>query len=70
MNKLKPCPFCGGEAKLVHSSAVYVACIGCGCLSRQMNRRKVTKETAESEEHRVAELAVAAWNRRMDGDKL
>lgn len=59
------CPFCGGQAKVVHSSAVYVTCTSCGCRSRQMNRR-VRVESEEEEENRVEALAVAAWNRRIE----
>ena len=61
--ELQRCPFCGGVAKVVHSAAVYVTCTGCGCRTRQMNRR-VRVESQEAEERRVEELAIKAWNRR------
>lgn len=67
-NELKPCPFCGGEAKVVHSSAVYVTCTECGCRTRQMNRR-VRVESQKDEERRVEELAVKAWNRRANDEQ-
>ncbi len=54
--KLKPCPFCGGEAKVVKADITYtVMCIQCpATIGRQWY--------AERKE------AVEAWNRRVDGD--
>lgn len=49
--ELLPCPFCGGEAKLVerrHAEA-YVLCVKCGAVSDECSR---------------AMSAIAAWNRR------
>lgn len=54
--KLKPCPFCGGEAELWRASAdrrrsAWIACMGkCAVL--------ITKE------HTTDDDAIAAWNRR------
>lgn len=53
-NKLKPCPFCGGEAKIVREEYLYIVrCTKCPCdMGRQWYTRK--KE------------AIKAWNRRAD----
>lgn len=55
--ELKPCPFCGGKAKLWRANketpnrAAWVACMGrCSVLV--------------SREHTTDEEAIAAWNRR------
>ena len=65
--KLKPCPFCGGEAKIGHSTETtgitypvtydysYVECIECG---------SKTHKVIVSAEHCSNDLAVEAWNRR------
>ena len=57
--KLKPCPFCGGEAKLFLDEASYyksqVYCKKCGV---RTNR-----------EH-IPEIAVTAWNTRKPMDKV
>lgn len=54
--ELKPCPFCGGEARFVRRVAeYYVQCAGCG---------------ATGKSKQIAECAVKAWNRRAeDGEK-
>lgn len=55
--KLKPCPFCGGEAYIVKLNILFdpiiVGCKNCGCS---------VKRTNEVEE------AVRAWNRRVSND--
>lgn len=50
---LKPCPFCGSEAKIVHFSqdACYVKCENYDCMAGQ----KVYDTKAD---------AIAAWNNR------
>lgn len=52
--KLKPCPFCCGEAKIVKSYyTIWVKCICCGAKSR-----------CEENEEKAAD----AWNRRADNE--
>ena len=59
MSKLKPCPFCGGEADLriydppfVPQMQFYVACTNCGAMTHPCNLYK--------------ERAIALWNRRQN----
>ena len=54
MDKLKPCPFCGGEAELYEddcSSKFYVCCEACGC-STALHWRE--------------EYVIEVWNRRVE----
>ena len=57
--KLKPCPFCGGSAKLAYAINDYnrwgVYCVECGA-SVDVADWKGAKDTPEN--------AVIAWNRR------
>lgn len=62
MNELKPCPFCGGEARVIpqpnytdNRCKYFVTCTNCGI---------ETPRTA-----RTGEKAIEAWNRRVDNDK-
>jgi len=52
--ELKPCPFCGGKAKLKGVEDHWVRCKGDNCL--------VYPETACYD---TAREAIAAWNRRV-----
>ena len=59
MEELKPCPFCGGEAKIVHGdlgrSGSRVICKDCGC-----STAFVSISTRYSCDTKAAE----AWNTR------
>lgn len=58
MEKLKPCPFCGGEAKISHESeGVLVRCQKCGATSGWID------EYLETEDSGVKK-AIGLWNRR------
>ena len=67
MDELKPCPFCGGEAKLkkgfpsrqiAHCRQAVVQCKTCGC-------RTVTfKQLPMEKWQNVDKQAIEAWNRR------
>ena len=56
IEELKPCPFCGGEAILVHLNEVneYVECVDCNAESALYDRRI---------------QAIEAWNSRVEDDK-
>lgn len=58
MNKiLKDCPFCGGEAKLEHSTfdGSYVICTK--CFIRTQNYKYVPDHASDDD-------AISAWNKR------
>lgn len=60
--KLKPCPFCGGEAATVfYTGYIYVSCENCGATSEMV---KISEEYSATEK-----AAAEAWNRRVDNAK-
>ena len=54
--KLKPCPFCGGEAKVKRFFGCAYITVGCKKCNVQINRD--TKKAA-----------IAAWNTRIKGEQ-
>ena len=70
MAELKPCPFCGGEAKVqkdVHSIDgglrlfYYVRCCLCGAIAGFK-----LECYPRQKEHKAKREAIDAWNRRAD----
>lgn len=59
MIELKPCPFCGGKARLIahHGGGIFVFCSKCRA------RTDLHCDAMEYETHAVAN-AIKAWNRR------
>ena len=63
MEKLKPCPFCGGEARInerlepLHGMRYYPTCMNKHCLGRNTAKYFEIKATA-----------IAAWNRRTNDE--
>ena len=56
MEDLKPCPFCGSEAKLVNKNEFWIVdCAECFASSRWCDSKKE---------------AIDAWNRRTDNEQL
>lgn len=63
MLDLKPCPFCGGKARLFVNGGVRVVCTRCYVSTR------VLKDELESASSAV-ELSVEAWNRRAGDERV
>ena len=59
MIELKPCPFCGGKARLFVGDGVRVICSKCYAGTR------IQRDSVERESNSV-ETVVEAWNRRAD----
>ncbi len=59
MTDLKPCPFCGGKARLFVSDGVRVICSKCYVSTRIMSDKIEYDSSA-------VETVVEAWNRRVD----
>lgn len=58
MNKLKPCPFCGGEAEITKNiCAVYIRCKDC---------KSTTAAFTAMIETCALNDAIEAWNRRVE----
>lgn len=53
--ELKPCPFCGGRAKISSYLSGSVVCMDCGASSKRI---------PESPKYCAIDTAVEAWNRR------
>ena len=59
MEELKPCPFCGGKARLLVNDGVRVICSKCYVGTMIMT-------DVMWQESNAVETVVAAWNRRID----
>ena len=71
--KLKSCPFCGGEAKLKHGfpsqqghnrRSAFIQCKK--CMAKSKTRYKLEFESIEENDR----LVVKAWNRRTDNGEV
>lgn len=60
MSELKPCPFCGGKARLFVDGGVRVVCSKC-----YVGTMSLTDNIVEYESNAV-ETVIKAWNRRAD----
>lgn len=64
--ELKPCPFCGGEAKIFAYSegGICVKCMECYCQTAAMSDFSIN----DAQKANACEMIVKAWNRRtIDG---
>lgn len=59
MNDLKPCPFCGGKARLFVNGGVRVICSKCYVATM------ILSDNMEYESNAV-ETVIEKWNRRTD----
>ena len=75
MEKLKPCPFCGGKAKIIEYSqklpnsevrnCFFVSCGSCGCSPFEFGEICLYyKEDYMERKNALKEKAIKAWNRR------
>ena len=67
-DKLKPCPFCGGEAELTNfvdsygDNHVFIACTNCNAHTSYFNRLCVEVGRIKYRQLDLAVLARIAWN--------
>ena len=62
MDELKPCPFCGGKAKLYVHDGVRVLCTKCGATSMSLEDYY---NGLDIKSNAVRDV-IAAWNRRVN----
>ena len=64
MSKLKPCPFCGGTAKVFayEGGGICIKCLNCYCQTQAMSDYCI----ADAEKYSAYEKITEAWNRRAD----
>lgn len=62
MIELKPCPFCGGQAKLYVNSGVRVTCNNCNCQTPILRDGEYLKGVGDTAVSRV----IKKWNRRVN----
>ena len=71
-NKLLPCPFCGGEAKIVKYCGTkiisYVECTN--CLAYMGNQRIITSSLKGKEYFESEEQLINAWNTRKPMERI
>jgi hypothetical protein len=62
MDKLKPCPFCGSEAKVYAfmDGGICIKCLNCYCQTQATSDFCIADASKES----AYEKVVKAWNRR------
>lgn len=58
--KLKPCPFCGGEAEIYAGDGVFVICKKCSCRTRSIDDRYSRSRTIGG----AIDAVIKRWNRR------
>ena len=63
---LKPCPFCGGEARIVVLKKGFKSIIV--CMTPECGFRRHSYNNGATDET-VAQRLIAAWNRRANDDK-
>lgn len=64
ITELKPCPFCGGEAKIFayNEGGICVKCMECLCQTQAVTDGSV----AMCKQGNAFELVIKAWNRRAE----
>ena len=68
MAELKPCPFCGGDARPKIMSSLnletYIFCLDCGATAKKFNGADYPPGYSVAE---IEKEAIAAWNKRSEG---
>lgn len=64
MIELKPCPFCGGQAKLYVNSGVRVICNNCKCQTPIIRDGEYSTGVGGTAVSRV----IKKWNKRVNED--
>lgn len=64
MPELKPCPFCGGNARLFVGGGVRVLCTKCKASSMVLQDREVL-DLDRAGAYGVVEYVINAWNTRV-----
>lgn len=70
MSELKPCPFCGGEAIIIHSprtGTVLIRCISCAAMLGRIT--KIVSTFGGKVYFEKKQDAIEAWNRRADDER-
>lgn len=78
-NKIKPCPFCGGKAKVYECreelpfseerNSFFVCCTVCGCQPFHFSEVCLYyKKDFEVRKKQLRTQAIQAWNRRANND--
>lgn len=63
--KIKPCPFCGGEARLEHPSGPYMEPYKGASMVECTNCHAMTRSFSVATEYSSDDKAIEAWNRRV-----
>ena len=61
IEKLKPCPFCGGEARLFANEGVRVYCKNCHASTRILTDNAALNTSA-------VQIVIENWNKRAEED--
>lgn len=64
LDELKPCPFCGGEARLFVNDGVRVICTKCKAQTNTM-----MDTTTDAHRFNSVRAAISRWNRRTEDGK-
>lgn len=64
-DKLKPCPFCGGEdleLQNTHTASYWIECLSCGC---ELHGEAFSPDDDFQAHHAAKDSAIEAWQRRV-----